>query len=155
MSKKTVLAFTLLALVACFLSYKIGSSPAVHAQSLPPAPAEWVLEGGGSGTFASVTKPSVAGVQHVADCVSMTGSTIGTGAVPIAATVSLLDGNTIVMLWEFPLATYASGANHVSLCGLSVVGTAGNSMTLRFNGSQNTSTSLSEETVNLIGHDAQ
>ncbi len=164
MQKRAVLTFTLLALTACFLSYKLGSTPSVLARShampqdeaanvpppLPAPPAEWVLSDFEYTKVASVTRAGVAGVQHVVDCVSVTEDDTGTAGTAYDGRAELLDGSTVVMTWDVPATYYATGAGQVSLCGISVVGTAGNGMTLEFIGR---GTGV-EQSVNLIGHDA-
>lgn len=156
MSKKTVFAFSVLALTACFLSYKVGSAPVAFAKprapqeaqavsaTLPAPPAEWVVSGISqtTGTGASATRAGVSGVQHVADCVSFTSFTTETG---VAGLAQLLDGNTVLMEWLLPSQAV------MNLCGINAVGSAGNSMILRFNGSPNPN---SGQSVNLVGHDA-
>jgi len=80
MLKKVSFLFAILMLAACFLSYKLGSSPAVLAKSrpaqeqtfgapppLPAPPAESVLSNYTGTGIASVTKTGAAGVQHVVD----------------------------------------------------------------------------------------
>lgn len=150
MSKKTVFAFSILALTACFLSYKVGSTPTAHAATLPPPPAEWVLSDFSetAGVDASVTRPAVAGVQHVADCVSFSSYTTGTS---IFGHIALLDGTTTLMFWTVPQANTASGSSGVSVCGLNVVGSVGNSMTLQY---QSGTANPNAQSVNLVGHDA-
>jgi len=158
MPKKAILLFTFLALAACFLSYKLGSVPVAMAKArpalqddervpppLPAPPAEWVVFKTAVGNvLATAVKPGVAGVQHVVDCVTFTGY-VSSGSQ--TTFVDLIDGSTGIMQWSFLLTTQSS---QVSLCGLNVVGSVGNSMTLEFtNANVN-----SEESVNLIGHDA-
>ncbi len=168
MPKKAVLAFSFLALTACLLSYRLGSSPAALAKSPTPGqessappplsapPAEWAITGAntGSTTPASAVKAGAAGVQHVADCIAASGYITGSDPVPFPTQVLLLDGTVVLMRWEIVLPSYTAGYFQVGLCGLSVVGTTGNSMTLEFFSAQDTATSVSLETVNLIGHDA-
>jgi len=167
MPRKTVLLFTLLTLVACLLSYQLGSAPSVLAKShvtaqdaaanvpppLPAPPAEWVVFDYASGTAATTTKAGAAGVQHVADCISFSGVVTGNSPSALTATVELLDGSTIIMRWDPGLPTRAAGNAQVNMCGLNVVGTVGNSMTLEFT-SGTSGNSLTLENVNLVGHDA-
>jgi hypothetical protein len=54
------------------------------------------------------------------------------------------------MEWEFALPNKDNGIGQVSVCGLSVVGGVGNSMTLKFVNTAN----FAGESVNLVGHDA-
>lgn len=162
MPKKAVLLFTLLALVACLLSYKLGSVPVALAKArpaqqdeaervpppLPAPPAEWVVTNTTNGpTAAMAIRAGVAGVQHVADCVSFSAIDPGSLAEERA---QLLDGTTLLAQWVIAAPPTTSAQGSVSLCGISVVGSVGNSMTLSFTGSASTVV----ESVNLFGHDA-
>jgi hypothetical protein len=100
-------------------------------------------------TIASVTKAGVAGVQHVADCISATGFVTGrtTGT---WSHLELLDGSTVIMKRGHAEPNVVNGMGEVTICGLSAVGSVGNSMTLKFD----TSVLGGEESVNLVGHDA-
>ena len=86
MPRRAVLTFTLLALSACILSYKLGAAPTALAKShpgqetvtapppLPAPPAEWVVHAtAAAGSIASTTRATGGtGVQHVIDCISAT-----------------------------------------------------------------------------------
>ncbi len=165
MSKKVVFLFTLLTLIACFLSYKLGSAPVALAkarptgqraeaetanpQTLPAPPAEWVLTDlAVNPTLATVTKAGASGVQHVADCISATG--FETGSAGSWSHLELFDGDALIMEWGLAEPLIANGMGQISICGLNVVGTVGNSMTLEFDSSP----AGGEESVNLVGHDA-
>ena len=54
------------------------------------------------------------------------------------------------MKWGHAEPNVVNGMGEVTICGLSAVGSVGNSMTLKFD----TSVLGGEESVNLIGHDA-
>jgi hypothetical protein len=127
-----------------------------HAQTLPAPPDEWTVIGSSNGTSsaASATRAGVSGVQHVADCVSIAGYTSGAAPVAFPTAAYLYDGETIVAIWSISLPTASAGITQVSLCGLSVPGTAGNAMTLDFGGGTCSTASCAHETVTLIGHDA-
>jgi len=66
------------------------------------------------------------------------------------ATFELLDGSTVIMKWGHAEPNVVNGMGEVTICGLSAVGSVGNSMTLKFD----TSVLGGEESVNLVGHDA-
>lgn len=154
MPKRTALTFTLLALIACFLSYKLGSSPVAHAQSLPPAPATWQVSGGGLGGIAVASKAAGgSGVQHVATCVSMVVATSSSATGQATEDVTLRDGaqnsGTVLQSWQFFVSPGSSSS--VSLCGLNIVGSANTAMTLQ----DNNSNSNWSVTLNLVGYDAQ
>ena len=166
MTKKVLPLFVLVTLAACLLSYKFGSAPVALAKArpnaqdiraeavcpltLPAPPAEWVVHDFEvNPNIASVTKAGVTGVQHVADCISANGLVSGSGAADWSQ-LELLDGATVIMEWEFALPNKDNGMGQVSVCGLSVVGGVGNSMTLKFVNTAN----FAGESVNLVGHDA-
>jgi hypothetical protein len=172
MPRKAVLLFTLLALTACFLSYKLGSSPVAYAKShpaqqdsptegaapppLPPPPAEWVVfSAPGVGSLASVTKPGGgAGVQHVADCVSasVTAFSGSGGGVSRAVLYDLpvTGGAHALAEWVLPVPASGSGGGSLNLCGVSIVGTFNGGMELTFDSFGPSVI----ETVDIIGHDA-
>jgi len=54
------------------------------------------------------------------------------------------------MEWDFAEPAYNYGIEQISICGLKVVGSVGNSMTLQFGGSP----VAGAESLNLVGHDA-
>jgi hypothetical protein len=161
MSKKAVFLLSLVAVAASLLSYKLGSARVAYAGptpqevtdqvplSLPAPPAEWVVTNSACCTTeATVTRGGVAGVQHVADCVSFAAyaqASSGSGG-----DVQLLDGSTVLMEWSSNLPSVVNGHGGVSVCGLNVVGGVGKSMTLKYVGNAATGS----ESVNLVGHDA-
>jgi hypothetical protein len=166
MSKKVILLFTFLTLAACLLSYKFGSTPVALAKGqaiqpetaastppLPAPPAEWSLFNvqHSSTTEAIVIKPGVSGVQHVADCIVVTATTTPGTSPNGPMEVALIDGTTTLMFWYLPEPPYSTGQGQVTLCGLNLQGTAGNSMTLASSGFQAADPWI---TVNLVGHDA-
>jgi hypothetical protein len=165
MPKKAALLFTLLTLIACFLSYSLGAAPTALARTnagpqeagvlapLPAPPAEWVVNASGN-ISAAATKPGVAGVQHVADCIQVTSIVGGTSPQPYGNLIELLDGTTVIMSWLQTSLPNTQAASQTSLCGLSVVGSVGNAMTLKYQGGENTTQSVTVEYVNLVGHDA-
>src|SRR5438445_7877281 len=99
MPKKAVLLFTFLALVACFLSYKLGSAPVALAKGrpaqqdeagrvpppLPTAPATWTITSTGSlGHVVSISRPAGgSGVKHVATCITASFYTNSTATTPL------------------------------------------------------------------------
>ena len=130
MPKKAVLTFTLLALAACFFSYKLGSSPVALAKShspqdgavappLPSPPATWVLHQDGNAP-SSVTKPAGgAGVQHVVDCISATVTQANGQQAGGIINLQLLDGAGIQYLqWGLPIAANTGPPSQISICGL-------------------------------------
>ncbi len=172
MPKKAVSLFTLLTLIACLLSYKLGSMPVAFAKShpaqqeaatepaapppLPAPPAEWVVFSAPAvGSLAAVVKSAGgAGVQHVADCVSAS-ITAASGAGGGAAHAILFDlpatgGSQVLADWVLPVPASGSGGGSLNLCGISIVGTSNGRMELQFDASGSTII----ETVDLIGHDA-
>src|SRR5579864_2454142 len=117
MPKKSAFLFAFLIIAASFVSYKLGVTPVAmagtgrqeNAAALPPptlpaAPATWALStaGGNESGFVSVTRPAVAGAQHVVTCITATyvndGSSAGTGAA-----LQLIDGSvgggTLLLHW--------------------------------------------------------
>ncbi len=160
MPRRVVLTFTFLALTACFLSYKLGSTPSVFAKPrspqqdmagpppLPTAPTTWVLWSQNAGGAASVTKPAGgAGVKHVATCVTATYSNLGAPSNELFS-ISLNDGSNRLAYW-YVYAPIGS-SNDLSLCDLNIVGSANTSMTLQIGGGANTFVA-----VDLVGYDAQ
>ena len=150
MPRKVASLFALLTLIACLVSYKFGSAPVAHAQSLPTAPATWSLtvSGGNVHETLSVTKPAGgAGVQHVATCVVATFWNNGTTYSP-ETQVQLVDGTNSVM--AFTLAAPTNSSSSVSQCGLNIVRAANTPMTLQ--ALINTGEYAS---LNLVGYDAQ
>jgi hypothetical protein len=164
MPKKTALTFTLLALTACFLSYKLGSVPVAHAKShapqqdsavappLPTAPATWSLTAAFENAAVSVTRPAGgAGVKHVATCIAGANfNPSGTGA---ASALELWDGapGTGTLLFETGVGAPQGAPGHMELCDLNIVGSPNTAMTLEF-------TSYApdlKQGVNLVGYDAQ
>lgn len=79
MTQRALPLFVLITLGACWLSYKFGSAPAVHAAG---AIGEWsVFFNSHSSAPAGATQPGVAGVQYVADCITA-GALIMPGSTP-------------------------------------------------------------------------
>ncbi|MFZ1157030.1 MAG: hypothetical protein WAO10_04585 [Candidatus Sulfotelmatobacter sp.] len=148
MTKKMLPLFVLITLAACLLSYKLGSTPVAHAQSLPPSPGTWTLNtsGGNESGLISVTKPAVSGAQHVASCIAA--SVINSNTTAKNADVVLLSGSTQLLAWQ--LWAPAGTQNNLNLCDLNVVGAVDTAMTLEIGDG----TDLSVE-VNLIGYDAE
>lgn len=152
MTKKILPLFVLITLGACLLSYKFGSVPVAHAQSLPPSPNTWVLHnaGGNVTTPLTVTKPAGgSGVQHVATCVIATFSNQRTTSFTTVA--YLFDGNyggPQLLTWN--IAAPGGPSDSVNLCGLNVVGTANTPMTAAIGDNTNIFV-----TVGLVGYDAQ
>jgi hypothetical protein len=162
MTKKATLVFTILALAACFLSYKVGSVPVALAKGrsaqqdpagqvappLPAPPAEWVLHAVNGTNPASVTKPAGgAGVQHVVDCISATVTT--TSSTGNLVDVELLDGSGVQWAqWALPVVPDVNGMGAINLCGLNIVGNTNESMTLTFQANGGS------QSVVLIGHEA-
>jgi len=164
MPKKAVPVLALLILAACFVSYKLGSAPVAFAKprsapqdavtpSLPPPPAEWSLYNlQVSKSFgATVNKPGVAGVQHVADCIMASGVTATGSTISGPINVTLFDGNTAILALYLPQPYASNGQGQLSLCGLSLQGTAGNNMNLSIGGYLGATPWTS---VTLVGHDA-
>jgi len=166
MQKRAALTFTLLALTACFLSYKFGSAPVALAKShpsqqeigaapppLPAPPNEWSLTNlQVSKTFgANVNKAGVAGVQHVADCIMASAVTAPGSSILGPVTVGLFDGNNALLELYLPQPYASSGQGQLSLCGLNLQGTAGNAMSLSIGGYL---TATPWTSVTLVGHDA-
>jgi hypothetical protein len=124
MQKKVVLLFSFLVVAASILSYKLGSTPVALAKGrstaqedsdrvappLPAPPAEWVVYNIGSLSPAKATRGAVSGVQHVADCISVTTSNQATATG--GGSVLLLDGSNIIT--KDTLAFVASAWSEVS-----------------------------------------
>lgn len=158
MPKKVALLFTLLTLIACILSYKLGSPPVALAKArpalqdaatpaLPAPPAYWVAHSITATGAAQAVKPAQAGVQHVVTCISATVTNPTSGGSPIV--LQLFDPiQGVVMEWYVPIVPGTSGLGQVSLCGLYVVGSVGQAIYLQFQSSGG------DQTVNMIGYDA-
>lgn len=145
----------LITLTACLLTYKFGFAPTARAQTT--APAEWSVWATSHGPVnAYATKPGVAGIQHVADCIvaDVTNAPGATPSGPIG--VKLYDGSattspsTVLLAINLAQPSYTVGGGQVHLCGLNLQGTAGRPMQLQIGGFVGTSPYLS---VNLVGHD--
>jgi hypothetical protein len=169
MTKKILPLFVLVTLAACLLSYKVGSAPVALAKgrsapegasesaaplTLPAAPATWSLTnagGLGNPTEVYVTEPALAGVQHVATCITATYVNAGATGSASGAGLFLVNGNyggPGVLHWEL-LATNGNSSS-INLCGLNVVGSVDTPMTLEIANLPN-----AYVTVNLVGYDAQ
>ncbi|MGB8063570.1 MAG: hypothetical protein WCF26_16875 [Candidatus Sulfotelmatobacter sp.] len=155
MNKRILAAFTLIIVAACLLSYKLASAPTAHAQSATPA--EWsVWTTSHSTVNAYATKPGIAGVQHIADCIiaDATNTPGATPAGPIG--VKLYDGSattspsTVLLVIDLPQPSYAADGGQLHLCGLNLQGTAGRPMQLQIGGFVGSSPYLSAD---LVGHD--
>lgn len=152
---KRVLPVLVLITLTSLLSYKFGSAPTARAQTV--APAEWsVWATTHSPVNAYATKPGVAGVQHVADCV-IADAINAPGAQPTGPIgVKLYDGSattspsTVLLTIDLAQPPFTVGGGQVHLCGLNLQGTAGRPMQLQIGGFVGSSPYLS---VNLVGHD--
>jgi hypothetical protein len=166
MPKKAALALTLLALTACFLSYKLGSAPVALAKShtpqqdssvappLPTAPATWALTAALTNAQVSVTRPAGgAGVKHVATCIAGFALLSTSGTLGTVYALELWDGapGTGTLLFETGAGAPLGVTGHVELCDLNIVGSPNTAMTLEFTSHAAT---LSQG-VNLVGYDAQ
>jgi hypothetical protein len=170
MPKKAVSLFTLLMLAACFMSYKLGSTPVAMAKAspqenaaalppptLPAAPATWTLtkEMGTAGTpGASVSRPAGGtGVKHVATCISVSIGLNPSAPSPEGELVVLRDGasGTGTILFQTYSLLQPGQVFAQSVCDLNIVGSSNTSMTLEFE----SNTTYLTETVNLVGYDAQ
>jgi len=153
---KRVLPVVLITLAACLLSYKFGSAPAAHAQAT--APAEWSVWATSHSTVnAFATKPGVASVQHVADCI-IVNATNAPGAAPTGPIgVKLYDGSAttspsaVLLAIDLAQPPFTVGGGQLHLCGLNLQGTADRPMQVQVGGFVGSSPFLS---VNLVGHDA-
>jgi hypothetical protein len=118
---KVVFLLILVTLTAGVLSYKFGSTPVALAKArpnpqdasespvpltLPTAPAIWSVHStGANGVAANATRPAGgAGVKHVASCISAT-FYVQAGGIYHGNGVSLLDGSTTLLYWEFAIPT--------------------------------------------------
>ncbi|MGA9389711.1 MAG: hypothetical protein WBV69_04615 [Candidatus Sulfotelmatobacter sp.] len=144
----------LITLAACFFSYKFGSAPAVRAATTT---AEWsIFSNVHSSADDSATRPAVAGVQHVADCIiagalNSPGSTaLGPVAVKLYDGSSTTSPSTVLLDIELPQPDYTVGGGQFQVCGLNLQGTAGRPMELQIGGFLSSSPYLS---ANLVGHD--
>ena len=113
MNKKVVPAFVLITLIIGLLSYKFASSPKAHAQTTPPP--EWSVWATSHSTVnAYATKPAVAGMQHVADCIlaDATNAPSATPTGPIG--VKLYDGaassssSTVLLVIDLPQPSFTA-----------------------------------------------
>lgn len=155
MNKRVFPAFVLITLAACLLVYKFASAPSARAQTTPPP--EWsVFSTSHSPVNASATRPAVAGMQHVADCI-IADATNSPGAAPTGPiVVRLYDGSAgtspsaVLLAMNLPQPPLTVGGGGVHLCGLNLQGTAGRPMQLQIGGFVGTSPYLS---ANLVGHD--
>lgn len=153
---------TVLASAACLFSYKLGSAsvalagpghvqeelPAV-APPLPAPPAEWVVHATATpgGTAAATGSSAGTGVQHVVDCISAT--PYGTANIGAEVPLEIIDGiNFEYAQWLFLVASSNGPPSQITVCGLNIVATANESVTLTFQ------TNLGFQSVELIGHDA-
>lgn len=145
--------------------------PADAQSFLPAAPAEWVYNaiptvvgqyGPNFAGLPSIVVPAVSGAQHVVDCVSvsvgLTNPAVASGSYVILQLQDGVAGSKPLMQWAF----FPSGTTPqiVNLCGLSVVGSVGNAMTLEFvdgasGGETYNNTTTTYASLNLVGHDAQ
>ncbi len=152
-------------IAAALLLSTFGFCSIATAQTLPAAPSTWVysaastISTGSQPTFTgwpTVVVPATPGVKHVLDCISVT---IGTSQ-GYSGTYQMLQledgaaGSTILMRWP---VVPTPNIQRIDLCGLNVVGTAGNAMTLRFTSGGATTTYNSSEygAINVVGYDAQ
>jgi hypothetical protein len=135
MTKKVLPLFVLVTLAACLLSYKFGSAPVALAKARPNAQ-DISAEAVGPLTLPA---PPAEWVVHDFEVNPNIASVTKAGVTGVQH-----------MEWEFALPNKDNGIGQVSVCGLSVVGGVGNSMTLKF---VNT-TNFAGESVNLVGHDA-
>jgi len=155
MNKRVLPAFVLIAVTACLLSYKFGAAPLAHAQTTPtPEWSAWATSHGPVNAYA--TRPAVAGMQHVADCIIANASN-APGAAPVGPIgVKLYDGSattspsTVLLAISLPQPSFAVGTGQVHVCGLNLPGTVGRPMQLQIGGFVGTSPYLA---VNLVGHD--
>src|SRR5215467_15751279 len=154
MNKKVLPAVVLITL-AFLLGDKFASAPSAHAQTTPPP--EWSVWATSHSTVnALASKPGIAGVQHVADCILANASN-APGAAPAGPIgVKLYDGTatstptTVLLAVSLPQPSFTVGGGQVHVCGLNLAGTSGRPMQLQAGGFVGTSPFLS---VNLVGHD--
>ena len=155
MNKKVLPVFLLITLAACLLVYKFASAPSAHAQTTPPP--EWSVWATSHSTVnALASKPGIAGVQHVADCILANASNApgATPAGPIG--VKLYDGSatspssTILLAVSIAQPSFGANGGQVHICGLNLPGTAGRPMQLQVGGFVGTSPYLSAD---IVGHD--
>lgn len=155
MNKLVPTALVLIALASGLLGYKFASAPVAHAQT--GSSPEWSVWATSHGLVnASATKPAVAGVQHVADCI-IADATNAPAASPIGPiSVKLYDGSatstpsTVLLVIDVAQPSYTANGGQVHLCGLNLPGTAGRPMQVQIGGFVGSSPYLS---VNLVGHD--
>ena len=151
MPKKAVVLAVSLCIVASFLTFRLGSSPTVKAQSpsLPVAPETWALTSPpyGSGQPVRVVRPAGGtGVKHVATCVQGFMHSLGTSG---WWALELYDGQTLLQQWYVILPDGHNGT--WSQCDLNIAGSANTSMTLQW---ATTGNGFAGK-VNLVGYDAQ
>jgi len=152
MTKKILPLFALITLAACLLSYKLGSAPTAHAQTLPPPPNEWSLQKlNATQNATTVTKPAVSGVQHVADCIIASAVNLTGANIPGPVYVTLYDNTGTLAALYLPQPYVSNGQGLVSLCGLNIPGAVGSPLSLGMGGFFNSTPWTS---VTLVGHDA-
>lgn len=117
--------------------------------------ARWqVLSAPAAGSQATASKAAIAGVRHVADCVSFSAGAI---AAPVATVlqVNLRDGasgaGTIIWTQTIDVSTAIGSDGAFSFCGLNLIGSVNTAMTLEY------SASLANlnQSVTLTGYDVQ
>lgn len=164
--KSAVFAFSILLLFGC-LSYKVASPRIVLASSaqrqqafgavppLPASPGTWALDAYGNGSSSPVYVTRSAGgsgVQHVATCVTANFFILpGQGLSESSTVLVLRDGGTtgsVLLSWEFLVPP--NKTENINLCGLNVVGSANQAMTLMIGNPSGTAV-----VINLVGYDAQ
>jgi len=169
MTKRVLPLVVLITLGACLICYEFGSGPVVLAkapqtaqetsdsvtpQTLPTAPANWILTASetSNNRIATATRAAGgAGVKHVATCISFAIYDPSTTAT-VGSFLYLRDGpsGTGTILYQLYLfLTPGTGVTH-SVCDLNIVGSPNTPMTLEFSSGVNNS-----ESVNLVGYDAQ
>jgi type IV secretory pathway protease TraF len=104
-----------------------GTQPVSNVE-LVTDPGEWTLTSApAAATIASAVRGAVAGVKHILK--SIQGSLQATVAQATPVTVEVLDGATVI--WQDRLIAPAGFNGCVSVTGLNLAGTTGNSMTVQ------------------------
>jgi hypothetical protein len=132
-----------------------GSGPAQQFnENLAHGGLPWQVHyGPATASQATITQAAVVGHRHVATCIAFAGASVSAPSLTFMS-VYLRDGasGSGAILMQFPITISASAGQNVApfaICGLTVIGTAGNAMTLEFSAGL---TNLAQA-VNLSGFD--
>lgn len=132
------------------------NSPTPPGRGITEKGTRWALNNTGAGAQATTSRAAVAGVRHVADCVSFSAGASTTVAAASVISVNLRDGATGAgtIIWTQSIFVPASTGQIVpvfSVCGLALLGSPNTAMTLEFTAGIGNLF----ETVDLSGYDLE